>query len=132
AVLAGAVVLARTMPFQLFPPVAVDQLIVRVTAPAGTGLEQMRGIMRAVDREIRARIEPQYLEATVVGTGEIAIDEADPLTQRGSRFGQIRVLYTPAVTRPEHDALNDMRRMIEELPPLFPDLELAFTEITPG
>ncbi|HEX7043204.1 MAG TPA: efflux RND transporter permease subunit, partial [Burkholderiales bacterium] len=132
AVLAGAVVLARTMPFQLFPPVAVDQLIVRVTAPAGTGLEQMRGIMRAVDREIRARIEPQYLEATVVGTGEIAIDEADPLTQRGSRFGQIRVLYTPAVTRPEHDALDDMRRMIEELPPLFPDLELAFTEITPG
>lgn len=132
AVLIGSIFLAKAMSFELFPPVAVDQFIVRVTAPAGTGLDEMRETMLAVDREIRARIKPDYLEATVVGTGEIAVDEGDPLTQRGSRFGQIRVLYTPAVTREEHDALDDMRRMTQELPPLFPKLELAFTEISAG
>ena len=130
--LVGSLFLAKAMSFELFPSVAIDQYIVRVTAPAGTGLDEMRETMLKVDREIRDRIQPQYLEATVVGTGEIAIDEGDPLTQRGSRFGQIRVLYTPAVTREEHDALDDMRRMTRELPPLFPKLELAFTEISAG
>jgi multidrug efflux pump subunit AcrB len=131
--LVGSIILARTsLSFELFPPVAVDQYIIRVTAPAGTGLDQMRETMLKVDREIRARIRPEHLEATVVGTGEIAIDEGDPLTQRGSRFGQIRVLYTPAVTRPDHDALDDMRRLTRELPALFPKLELAFTVVTAG
>ncbi len=131
--LIGSIVLAQTaLSFELFPPVAVDQYIVRVTAPAGTGLDDMRASMLEVDRAIRARIKPEHLEATVVGTGEIAIDEGDPLTQRGSRFGQIRVLYTPAVTRAGHDALADMRRLTRELPPLFPQLELAFTVITFG
>ena len=131
--LVASVVLAKTaLTFELFPPVAIDQYIVRVTAPAGTGLEQMREKMLEVDREIRARVEPAYLEATVVGTGEIAIDEGDPLTQRGSRFGQIRVLYAPAVTRPEHDALDDMRRLTRELPARFSELELAFTVVTAG
>jgi multidrug efflux pump subunit AcrB len=129
----GSIVLAKTaLTFELFPPVAVDQYIVRVTAPAGTGLDPMRATMLEVDRAIRSRIEPEFLEATVVGTGEIAIDEGDPLTQRGSRFGQIRVLYVPAVTRPAHDALDDMRRLTRELPALFPALELAFSVITPG
>ena len=133
ALLIGSIVLAKTaMSFSLFPPVAVDQYIVRVTAPTGTGLDPMRAIMRGVDREIRARVEPSHLEATVVGTGEIAVDEGDPLTQRGSRFGQIRVLYVPAVTRPRHDALDDMRRLTRELPALFPTLELAFTSVTAG
>lgn len=131
--LAGSIVLARTsLSFELFPPVGVDQYIVRVTAPAGTGLDEMRATMLEVDRAIRARIAPAHLDATVVGTGEIAIDEGDPLTQRGSRFGQIRVLYVPAVTRPEHDAIDDMRRLTRELPPLFPSLELAFTAVTAG
>src|SRR5690606_38643906 len=131
--LVGAVWLARNvLTFELFPPIGVDQYIVRVTAPAGTGLDEMRERMLAVDRAIRSRIDPAYLDATVTGTGEIAIDEGDPLTQRGSRFGQIRVLYAPSVTRPEHDAIDDMRRLTKELPPLFPDLELAFTPITPG
>jgi multidrug efflux pump subunit AcrB len=129
----GSLVLAGTkMSFQLFPPVATDQYIVRATAPAGTSLAAMREQLRALDREVRARIEPAYLEATVIATGEISIDEGDPLTQRGGRYGQIRVVYTPAVTRPGHDALDDMRRMTEELPPKFPQLEIAFTDIRPG
>jgi multidrug efflux pump subunit AcrB len=133
AALIGSVVLAKTaMSFQLFPPVAIDQFIVRVSAPAGTSLDSMREQLRALDRELRARIEPKHLEATVVATGEISIDEGDPLTQRGGRYGQIRAIYTPAVLRPDHDALVDMRRVAHELPPMFPKLEIGFTEIRPG
>jgi len=133
AVLAGCLYLAATrMPFQLFPAAGVDQFLIRVTAPAGTSLDSTRERLQQIDREVRARIDPAVLETTLLQSGEIAIDEGDPLTQRGSRFGQIRVLYTPAVSRPDHDALADMRRLAAELPGLYPDLEVAFTEIRPG
>ncbi len=129
----GSIALAATqMSFQLFPPVGVDQYIVRVTAPPGTNIDNTRLALREVDRVLRAAIRPEHLEATVLGSGETAVDEGDPLTQRGSRYGQIRVVYTPAVARPGHDALNDMRRLAHELPARFPQLELAFTEIRPG
>ncbi len=132
-VLIGTAVLARAaMSFQLFPPVAVDQYVARVTAPAGTTIERMRNILIDVDREIRRRIDPQHLETTVLTSGEIAMDEGDPLTQRGARFGQIRVIYTPAVTRPRHDALKDMHAIAQSLPKFFPDLEIAFSEVRPG
>jgi multidrug efflux pump subunit AcrB len=129
----GSIALATTaMTFQLFPPVGVDQFFVRITAPPGTSLETMRHNLRAVDREVRARINPDYLEATVIATGEISQDEGDPLTQRGSRYGQIQAIYIPSAARPEHDALDDMRRLVSELPPLFPKLEFAFNELSGG
>jgi multidrug efflux pump subunit AcrB len=132
-VLAGSFVLAATkMSFQLFPSAGVEQWIVRVTAPAGTNIERMRQYLIDVDREVRTRVDPEYVEATVLTSGEISIDDGDPLTQRGSRFGQIRVLYTPAATRPRHDALSDMHRIAAELPPLFSRLEIAFGEVRPG
>jgi len=132
-VLIGSLMLARfALSFQLFPPVGVDQFVVRITAPPGTSLVHMSEHLRAVDVAIRERIKPEYLEATVLASGETAIDEGDPLTQRGSRYGQIRVVYTPAVTRSGHDALDDMRHFNHEMPKLFPKLELAFTEIRPG
>jgi multidrug efflux pump subunit AcrB len=133
AVLVGSFVLARTaMSFQLFPSAGVDQYIMRVTAPAGTSLETMRARLIDIDKVIRSRIDPAHLEATLLTSGETAIDDGDPLTQRGGRFGQIRVIYTPAVTRPDHDALDDMHRLENELPPMYPQLEIAFSEIKPG
>ncbi|MDY6981445.1 MAG: efflux RND transporter permease subunit, partial [Pseudomonadota bacterium] len=39
----------NVLKFQLFPPVDVDEYIVRVTAPAGTSLEDMREQMRTID-----------------------------------------------------------------------------------
>jgi len=132
-VLIGSLLLARlALSFQLFPPVGVDQFVVRVTAPAGTSLAHMREHMHAVDEAIRTRVKPEYLEATVIATGETSIDEGDPLTQRGGRFGQIRAVYIPAVKRPEHNALDDMRQFTHDLPKQFPKLELAFSEIRPG
>ncbi|MDH5649794.1 MAG: efflux RND transporter permease subunit [Gammaproteobacteria bacterium] len=129
----GSLVLAKVvMSFQLFPSVGIDQYLVRVTAQPGISLEHMRDKLIEMDREIRQRIKPEYLEATLISTGQIAIDEGDPLTQRGSRFGQIRVLYHPAVVRPHHDALDDMHKLEKELPKLYPKLEIAFTEKKPG
>lgn len=133
AILVGSLLLAKNvMQFQLFPPVGVDQYIVRVTAPPGTTLEALRDNLRRIDTQIRSEIKPEYLEATLLSSGQIAIDEGDALTQRGSRFGQIRVIYTPAVVRPQHDALDDMNRLAHSLPQQFPHLKLALSEIKPG
>ncbi len=132
-VLIGSLMLAKTaLSFQLFPPVGVDQYMARVTGPAGTSLDKMRGYMIDVDKEIRKRVEPEYMETTVSTVGQIARDGGDPLTQRGGRFAQLNVVYTPSVSRSEHDAMDDMRRMSKEIPPLFPKLDIAFTELAPG
>ena len=133
AVLIGALVLAKTtLSFQLFPPVGVEEFIVRVTAPPGTSLVKMREHLRAVDKDMREQIDPQYLEATLLQSGEVSMDEGDPLTQRGDRYGQIRAIYTPAVGRPEHNALDDMRAASKRLTKKYPNLDIAFSEVRPG
>lgn len=131
--LIGSIILARTaLSFQLFPSVGVDQYIVRVTAPPGVTLDNFRSRMLKIDAAIREKIKPDHLEATLITTGEIAQDPGDPLTQRGSRFGQIRVLYIPAVARQGHDALDDMHALSKLMPETFPQLEFAFNEQKPG
>lgn len=132
-VLVGSIVLAKqTMQFQLFPAVAVDQYLVRVTAKQGTSLNELRLNMNNVDKGIRDYIKPEYLESTIISSGQTQRDAGDPLTQRGSRFGQIRVLYSPAVLRPEHDAIKDLRYFEKNLPEKYPHLEIAFELIKPG
>ncbi len=120
------------MSFQLFPAAGVNEYLVRVTGPAGTSLENMQKHLISIDRTVRENINPKYLETTLLGSGQIAVDEGDPLTQRGGRFGQIRVIYIQAVSRPDHDALDDMRKLSKIIPGLHPDLEIAFNELKPG
>jgi multidrug efflux pump subunit AcrB len=120
------------MSFQLFPTAGIDQYTVRVTAPAGTRLDLMREKMIAIDRAVRERTDTEVLETTLISSGQIAVDAGDPLTQRGDRFGQISVIYQPAVSREGHDVMVDMRKMEKVIPPLFPDLEFAFAELKPG
>ncbi len=122
----------NVLKFQLFPPVDVDEYIVRVTAPAGTSLEDMRKRMRTIDEIVREKTNPDYLETTIISTGQIALDANDPLMQRGSRFGQIRVNYIPAVLREDHDVLDDMRRFESLLTEKFPNLEISLGEIKQG
>lgn len=132
-VLIGSVVLAKqSMKFQLFPAVAVDQYIVRVTADPGTSLDTMRLNLKIVEQKIRGQIKPEYLESTIISSGQMQRDAGDPLTQRGSRFGQIRVLYSPAVLRPDHNAIDDLRYFEKTLPADFPELEIAFELVKPG
>lgn len=131
--LLGSVMLAKNaMRFQLFPPVGIEQYIVRATAEPGTSLETMRQITRSIDTDIRAFIQPNYLEATLITTGQTAKDSGDPSIQRGSRFGQIRVLYTPAVTREEHNALHDMFDLKNYLRDKHQNIQFAFEQIQPG
>lgn len=132
-ILLAAFLLAKTsLSFQLFPPVGVEEYIVRVTAPPGTNLETMRENLRNVDRDLRSSINPEYLDVTVLKSGDVSVDEGDPLTQRGSRYGQIRVIYSPIATRPNHDALDDMRRVSTVLTEKYPEFDISFTEIRPG
>ena len=131
--LLGSFYLAATrMSFQLFPAAGIDQYTVRVTAPAGTRLDVMRAKMIEIDKVIRERTDPLVLETTLISTGQIAVDAGDPLTQRGARFGQISVIYQPAISREGHDVMVDMRQIEKDIPPLFPDLKLAFAELKPG
>jgi multidrug efflux pump subunit AcrB len=129
----GSFYLAATrMSFQLFPAAGIDQYTVRVTAPAGTRLDIMREKMIEIDRAIRERTDDMVLETTLISTGQIAVDTGDPLTQRGARFGQISVIYQPAISREGHDVMVDMRQIEKEIPPLFPDMKISFAELKPG
>ena len=133
AVLIAVFVLAKsTMSFQLFPPVGVEEFIARVTAPPGTSLVQMREHLRSVDRDMRSVINLEYLESTLSKAGDVSVDQGDPLTQRGSRYGQIRAIYTPASARQHHDALEDMKAVGKLLKQRHPDLDISMTEIRPG
>lgn len=132
-VLVGSVVLAKqAMQFQLFPAVAVDQYLVRVTAKPGTSLNELRQHLKSVDKELRLYIKPEHLESTILSSGQMQRDGGDPLTQRGSRFGQIRVLYIPALLRAGHDAVDDLRYFEEGLAAKYPDLKIAFELVKPG
>lgn len=132
-ILLGSLILAKSqLSFQLFPATAIDQYMVRAVAKPGISLEDMRERMRILEQDIRKDINPEYLEVSLVSTGQIAIDAGDPLTQRGSRFCQIRVLYIPAVLREGHDALDDMNALAKRLPEAYPDLQLSFVATKPG
>ena len=131
--LLGALLLAKfSMSFQLFPPVGVDEYIVRVTADQGTSLKSMREILRKLDKDMRQQINPDYLEATLLKSGDMSVDQGDPLTRRGSRYGQIRAIYVPAVARPDHNAMDDMQRVFDLLEKKYPELEIAVTALRPG
>lgn len=133
SVLIAAAVLAKTsLSFQLFPPVGIEEYITRVTASPGTSLVEMREHLRAVDRDLRSVIKPEHLQATISNAGDVSFDQGDPLTQRGSRYGQIRTIYTPAASRQDHDALVDMKVASELLKQRYPELDISMTEVRPG
>ncbi len=132
-ILTGALVLAKqSLQFQLFPPVGVEEYMMRVTAHPGTSIKEMRQILRLIDEDMRDQTNPDYLEATVAQSGDISMDQGDPLTQRGSRYGQIRAIYIPAVSRVGHDARDDMNRLTKFLKDKYSQLDISSTLISSG
>lgn len=132
-ILGFSVILAKSkLGFQLFPSTGVDQYIVRVTGKPGTGLEKMRQDMLMIESYIRQKIPEEYLETTITTTGQTARDANDPLLQRGSRYGQVRVLYIPAVLRKDHNAVAEMNAVVSELPARFSKFVFAGNEVKPG
>ncbi len=133
AILFSAAYLAKEkLQFQLFPPVGVEEYVVRVTAPPGTSLKEMRQILRDVDKDMRSHINDDYLDATIAQSGDVSMDEGDPLTQRGSRYGQIRAIYIPAVMREQHNAVDDMDKITHFLEQKYPALNISSTLISAG
>jgi len=132
AIFISAMMLAKTIPFQLFPADGVNEFMARVTAPPGTDLETMENHLRKVDAAMRKNMTVEHVEATLSKAGDVSVDQGDPLTQRGSRYGQIHAIYTPSVTRPDHDVLKEMFDLSQSIPLQFPDLDIAFTAIKPG
>ncbi|MDH5517899.1 MAG: efflux RND transporter permease subunit [Gammaproteobacteria bacterium] len=132
AMLIGSFILAKNIPFQLFPASGVNEYIVRVTAQPGTDLPTMEQHLREVNTAMRKEMTMEYVEATLSKAGDVSVDQGDPLTQRGSRYGQIQAIYTQSVTRPDHDALNEMFHLSQTIPSQFPQLEIAFSAIKPG
>jgi len=131
AVLGGSLSLATHMKFQLFPSGAESQFYLRVTAPSGTTLASMRQTMLAVEREVRANIDPGLLETTIIITGQSSADERDSLKQFGDHFGFVRVILTPFSTR-KVSAFTVMHRLEHLIPKKFPELPIDFVMLSPG
>jgi len=131
AVLGGSLWLASGMKFQLFPSGAESQFYLRVTAPNGTTLEDMRKIILDMDREVRARIDPKLLETTITIAGQSSANERDSLKQVGDHFGFVRVILTPFSTR-KVSAFTVMHQLERSIPKLFPKLPIDFVMLKPG
>ncbi|MFQ5582618.1 MAG: efflux RND transporter permease subunit [Mariprofundaceae bacterium] len=129
--LIGAGMLAGQIKFQLFPSGAEDQFYLRVTAPVGTTLDEMRQQLLAIDREVRARIDPALLETTTTMAGMNSADEREDLKQIGDHFGFVRVILTSFVERTT-SAKTVMAKLEKEIPALFPAMEVSFVMRSPG
>ncbi len=129
--LLGALALAGTMKFQLFPSGAESTFYLRVTMPTGTTLEQMRDQLKQLDVAVRKRIDPAILETTTMIAGENSADQREALRQIGDRFGFERVILIPFTERTVK-AYTVMNRLEKEIPPLFPNLDISFAMQRPG
>ena len=129
--LIAAGMLAGHTKFQLFPSGAEDQFYLRINAPIGTTLEEMRQNLMEVDREVRKRIDPSLLEVTTAMAGTNSSDQREELKQVGDHFGYLRVSLTSFVGRdiPAHDV---MRSLEKEIPELFPNLSINFVMMAAG
>jgi len=121
----GAALLGSTMKFQLFPSGAESTFYLRVTMPIGTTLETMQTTLKKLDVEVRSRIDPALLETTTMVAGENSADQREALKQIGDRFGFERVILIPFTERTV-SAFTVMEKIEDEIPALFPDLDISF------
>jgi len=129
--LIGAGVLGTQTKFQLFPAGAEDQFYLRVNAPVGTTLEEMREKLLKIDEEVRKRIDPTLLEVTTTMAGTNSSDQREELKQVGDRFGYLRVSLTSFVGR-SIPARDVMKSLEGDIPALFPDLNINFAMMKSG
>lgn len=127
----GTAILAGHTKFQLFPAGAEDQFYLRVNAPIGTTLDEMRETLLKLDHEVRKRIDPKILEVTTTMAGTNSSDQREELKQVGDHFGYLRVSLTSFVGR-DVPARQVMGRLEQEIPPLFPDLDINFVMLAAG
>ncbi|MFQ5469079.1 MAG: efflux RND transporter permease subunit [Gammaproteobacteria bacterium] len=129
--LVGALGLAGSMKFQLFPSGSESQFYLRVNLAEGTTLEQTFKQLEKLDLEVRSRIDKDILETTTMVAGENSADQRETLKQIGDRFGFLRVILIPFTERstPAYDVMNKLE---SEVPSLFPDMDISFAMEAPG
>ena len=132
-ILIGAVFFAKaTMKFELFPEEGIEEFFLQVSAPAGTNLEEMKGKLNQLSDEIRNRVDNENIEMILATTGKTSTDQGDPLAQRGSRFGQLHVVYIASVLRQNHNAAPEMVKVHEHLLNKYPELIISLQKKKPG
>ena len=129
--LAAAGWLGSQTKFQLFPAGAEDQFYLRVNAPVGTTLEEMRERLLKIDVEVRKRVDPTLLEVTTTMAGTNSSDQREELKQVGDHFGYLRVSLTSFVGR-DVPARDVMKSLESEIPALFPELNINFAMMKAG
>ncbi len=132
-ILVGAVAFAlTTMKFELFPEEGIEEFFVQVSAEPGTNLEEMKIKLNKLSADISERVDKKNIDMILVTTGKTAIDQGDPLSQRGSRFGQLQVVYIASILRPQHNAAEEMLSIMDELTKIHPELTISLQKKKPG
>ncbi len=132
-ILVGAIVFAvMMMKFELFPEEGIEEFFVQVSAKPGTNLEEMKDKLNKLSADISEHVDKKNLDMILVTTGKTAVDQGDPLSQRGSRFGQLQVVYIASILRPHHNAAAEMLSIMDGLVQRHPDLEISLQKKKPG
>ncbi|VAW91515.1 hypothetical protein MNBD_GAMMA23-1032 [hydrothermal vent metagenome] len=121
-----------TMKFELFPEEGIEEFFVQVAAEPGTNLEEMKSTLNKLSGDITERVDQKKIDMILITTGKTSTDQGDPLSQRGSRFGQLQVVYIASILRPQHNAANEMVSIIDELTKHYPQLTISLQKKKPG
>ncbi len=116
--------------FILFPPDGVEAFMIRAEAPVGTNLESTANLMKPLERMVSKNVAEDELDSfvTTVGIQQQSVD--DPMTKRGTQYGQIMVFLTPEV-----DRVRDAKEILEGIREKMGDpspLKVVFQRINPG
>ncbi len=120
------------MKFELFPEEGIEEFFVQVSSEPGTNLEEMQSRLNKLSVDISERVDEKNIDMILVTTGKTAMDQGDPLSQRGSRFGQLQVVYIASILRPQHNAAEEMLSIMAELTQQHPELTIALQKKKPG
>lgn len=121
-----------TMKFELFPEEGIEEFFVQVSAPAGTNLEHMKEQLNQISNDITRQVNRKNIEMILTTAGKTSTDQGDPLSHRGSRFGQLHVVYVASILRPGHNASTEMLAVMDKLTKDFPHLTLSLQKKKPG
>ncbi len=127
----GAVVLAGVVKFQLFGSGAEDQFYLQVTTPVSYSLEDTNKTLLAMEKEIRKRINPEYLETTVTVAGDNSGNQQETLKQIGDRFGVVRVILRSFAER-DVSAYKIMDDVKDGFEALYPEAKINFVMLKGG
>jgi multidrug efflux pump subunit AcrB len=98
----------------LFPPGLIDQIMIQVDAPQGTGLTETERVFRPVEEAV-LQLPGAELESVRTTIGMKGIEESVRL---GTHYAQARVFFTPEETRPRKtkELVAELRAKLKELP----------------